>query len=181
LREVAASGHAEVALNRWHEQGEPMMGEIALIEKINEGRRRALSMSSRIAGIIWCKDAESGRADERAYEVIFSGARRRDAIWLTRAQVREGAARRDAAALAGALGGAEASHGELNEIDEVTAWLDEADVSRWEPNTFSVCSQLLHASRREASTSCSIWVGSAQRWACRTLRTMRTVCSARSA
>ena len=28
---------------------------------------------------------------------------------------------------------------------------------RWEPNTFSVCSRLLHASRREASTSCSSW------------------------
>ena len=52
---------------------------------------------------------------------------------------------------------------------------------RWEPNTFSVCSRLLHASRREASTSCSSWVGSAPRWACRTLRTMRTVCSARNA
>ena len=101
-------------------------------------------------GIIWCKDAEGGRVDERAYEVIFSGARRRDAIWLTRAQVSEGAARRDAAAVAGALSGAEASPGELNEIDEVTAWMDEADASRWEPNTFNLFLRRLRGSQGAA-------------------------------
>jgi len=107
-----------------------MRGEIALAEQINAGRRKALGMLSRIAGILWCKDAEGGRPDERLYEVLFSGARRRDAVWLTRAQVSEGAARRDAAATA-------CSPDEINEIDEVTAWMDEADTSRWEPGTFN--------------------------------------------
>ena len=67
LREVAINGRAKVALDGWREQGEQMGGEIALIERINEGRRRALGMSTRIAGILWCKDAECGRPDERVY------------------------------------------------------------------------------------------------------------------
>ena len=129
-----------------------MGGEIALIERINEGRRRALGMSTRIAGILWCKDAECGRPDERVYEVIFSGARRRDAVWLTRAQVCLGAAGRDAAATSGTLSGAVISSelNEICEIDEVTAWMDEADVSRWEPGTFNCFLQRLRGSQGAA-------------------------------
>jgi len=130
LREVAGNDRAKVALDDWREHGAPMGGEIALIERINVGRRSALRMFSRIVGIMWCKDAEGGRPDERSYEVIFCGARLRDAVWLTRAQVLEGAARRDAATTV-------CSPGEPIEIDEVTAWMDEADASRWEPSTFN--------------------------------------------
>ena len=106
-----------------HDLGVP--GAISMVEE-----QLTNSMSSRVTGILWCKDVDDGRHGERVYEVIFSGARRRDAVWLTRAQVLEGAARRDAATTVG-------SPGELNEIDEVTAWMDEADASRWEPSTFN--------------------------------------------
>ena len=154
LREVAGDARAMVALGDWRERGVRMEGEIALTELINVGRRRALSMHSRIAGILWCKDAGGGRLDERSYEVIFCGARRRDAVWLTRAQVLEGAARRDAArrdaTTAVSSCGASAEHVEPNETDEVIAWMDEADVSRWEPNTFNC---FLHRLRGPASAA----------------------------
>ncbi|KOO29441.1 hypothetical protein Ctob_004847, partial [Chrysochromulina tobinii] len=155
LREVAGDARAMVALGDWRERGVRMEGEIALTELINVGRRRALSMLSRIAGILWCKDAGGGRLDERSYEVIFCGARRRDAVWLTRAQVLEGAARRDAArrdaTTAVSSCGASAEHVEPNETDEVIAWMDEADVSRWEPNTFNCFLHRLRGPARAAA------------------------------
>jgi hypothetical protein len=141
LREVAGNDRAKVVLADWRERGEPTKGEIALIEEINRGRRLANSMSSRVVGILWCKDVDDGRRGERVYEVIFSGARRRDAVWLTRAQVLEGAAMRDAAKAR--VQHDSVSRGELNEIDEAGAWMDAADVSRWEPSTFNCFLQRL--------------------------------------
>ena len=155
MREVAANDRAKAALDEWRERGTLMEGEIALTERINDGRRRALCMLSRIASILWCKDAGGGRYDERSYEVIFCGARRRDAVWLTRAQVLEGAVRRDAArrdaTAAGSFCGAYAEYVEPNETDEAIVWMDEADVSRWEPSTFNCFLNRLRGPARAAS------------------------------
>jgi len=47
LREVADDVRAKAVLDGWREHGVPMRGEIALVEQINAGRRKALGMLSR--------------------------------------------------------------------------------------------------------------------------------------